>query len=78
MFGLGPNWQTNLAGLGTIFGAAASVITSVSHKQMPDETQMGVLFAALSAGIGLLKAKDKNVTGGTVPATPEAERRVRQ
>lgn len=72
----GTNWQTNLSGLGALFGAAASVATSISHKQMPDETQLGVIFAAVSAGIGLLQAKDKHVTGGTVPATDEAKRRV--
>jgi Phage tail lysozyme len=73
---LGPNWQTSLAGIGAIFGAAAGIIHSVSINQMPDMTQMGVIFAAVSAGFGLIQAKDKAVTGGTVPATPEAKRRV--
>jgi hypothetical protein len=73
---LGPNWQTSLSGIGALLGAAAGVVHSISIGQMPDTTQMGVLFAAVSAGVGLLQAKDKAVTGGTVPATPEAKRRV--
>jgi hypothetical protein len=73
---LGPNWQTNLAGIGTLLGAAAGIAHSVSIGQMPDGTQLSTLFAAITAGIGLLQAKDKNVTGGTVPATIEAKKRV--
>jgi hypothetical protein len=33
-------------------------------------------FAAISAGFGLIQAKDKDVTGGTIPATLEAKKRV--
>lgn len=74
MFGL--NWQTNLGGIGALLGAAAGIAHSISVGQMPDVTQLGVLFAAVSAGFGLMQAKDKNVTGGTIPATFEAKRRV--
>ena len=73
---LGPNWQTSLSGIGALLGAAAGIVHSISIGQMPDMTQMGVLFAAVSAGFGLIQAKDKAVTGGTIPATPEAKRRV--
>lgn len=73
---LGPNWQTSLSGIGALLGAAAGIAHSISIGQLPDSTQLGVIFAAVSAGIGLIQAKDKAVTGGTVPATPEAKRRV--
>jgi len=73
---LGPNWQTSLSGIGALLGAAAGIFHSVSVGQMPDMTQIGILFAAVSAGVGLLQAKDKAVTGGTIPATPEAKKRV--
>ncbi|MGH6836334.1 MAG: phage tail tip lysozyme [Methylocella sp.] len=73
---LGSNWQTSLSGIGAILGAAAGIAHSLSVGQMPDATQMGVLFAAVAAGYGLIQAKDKNVTGGTIPATAEAKRRV--
>jgi hypothetical protein len=76
MFMFGTNWQTNVSGFATLLGAAASVAASIGKKQMPDETQLGIIFAAISTGVGLLQAKDKNVTGGTVPATKEAQRRV--
>ena len=69
------NWQTSAAGIGAILGAVAAIATSVSHGQMPDITQISILFAAVSSGIGLLNAKDHNVTGGTVPATVEAVKR---
>ena len=69
------NWQTTAAGAGSLLGAVAAILHSVSTGQMPDITQMSILFAAVSSGIGLLSAKDKNVTGGTVPATPEAVKR---
>ena len=69
------NWQTTVGGLGSLLGAVSAIAISVSHGQMPDVTQIAILFAAVSSGIGLLNAKDHNVTGGTVPATPEAARR---
>ena len=69
------NWQTSAAGIGSILGAVSAIAMSVSHGQMPDITQLSILFAAVSSGIGLLNAKDHNVTGGTVPATQEAVRR---
>jgi len=43
---------------------------------MPDQTQVYTILSSALAGIGLLFSKDWNKTGGTVPATKEAERRV--
>ena len=63
------NWRTGLAGIAAIATGAASVINS------PGGTDMTQGIAAILAGIGLLTAKDAQVTGGTVPATPEAEKR---
>ena len=72
----GSSWQTTTAGVGSLLGAAATLMTAISHGQMPDPETIGLLISSVTAGIGLLRAKDANVTGGTVPATPEAAKRV--
>jgi Phage tail lysozyme len=69
------NWQTTASGVGALLGATAAILHSVSVGQMPDVTQVAILFAAVSSGIGLIQAKDKNVTGGTIPQTVEASKR---
>lgn len=51
------NWKTSLAGLGAILTGAAMIVKGNYVEGI----------ASVSAGIGLLKAKDSNVTGGTVP-----------
>jgi hypothetical protein len=51
------NWKTSLMGIAIII---AGVYVFISTK---DYTQAGI---AIAAGIGLLNAKDDNVTGGTV------------
>jgi len=51
------NWKTTLVGITIII---AGIYVFVTTK---DWTQAGI---AVTAGIGLLLAKDNNVTGGTV------------
>lgn len=51
------NWKTTLVGL-VLIGAGIYVFI-----QTKDYTQSGL---AIAAGIGLILAKDNNVTGGTV------------
>jgi hypothetical protein len=64
------NWKTLLGGLIAGLPAIINFITPV----IPIEYQgLAVGFGALIIG---LFAKDKNVTGGTVAATPEATKRV--
>lgn len=69
MLGFLKNYKTTLAGLAAIFGAAAAIAGDPTQAGDP-----GILSTIL-AGIGLLFAKDSNVTGGTKPQTPEAEKR---
>jgi lysozyme family protein len=73
---LGTNWKTNTAGIATLFGAASAILTSIGKGQIPDPTELSIIISAITTGVGLLAAKDKNVTGGDVPQTNEAKRRV--
>lgn len=52
------NWKTTLAGILAILGVAVK-IASTGQGDASD-------LAAFLAGVGLLMAKDHNVTGGTV------------
>jgi hypothetical protein len=70
------NWQTSGAGIGTLLAAVASIVSSVSQGHVPDGAQVSILMMGIATGIGLLRAKDQNVTGGSVAQTPEAQRRV--
>ncbi len=69
---LGKSWQTTLAGILT--GIAS---TSTIGWMDPDGSpNLGSILVGIGiAAMGAL-AKQHNVTGGTVPTTPEAETRV--
>lgn len=59
------NWKTSLVGAVVILaGVALTAIGNVA----------GV--AIIPIGVGFFFTKDSDVTGGTNPATPEAEKRV--
>jgi hypothetical protein len=58
------NWKTTLAGVGTLAGAIATVATTLSKGTLDQQT-LTTLFSTVLAGIGLIAAKDSNVTGGT-------------
>ena len=59
------NWKTTLAGLAALLTVAAKLLNDPSSFEMTD---VGVVAGA----IGLLKAKDGDVTGGTRPQTTPA------
>ena len=59
------NWKTSAAGAAAILGAVADVLTQASTRSWSME-RLVADFAAASAGVGLIFAKDGNVTGGTV------------
>lgn len=52
------NWRTTLSGVSSII---AGVTLYVNNPEQIEEA-----FALVSIGIGLIFAKDNNVTGGTV------------
>jgi hypothetical protein len=70
VFGI-TNWKTALAGI--VAGSAGVAQAIPSFKPYADIINT---IGLIAAGIVGVTAKDGDVTGGTVPATPEAKRRV--
>jgi hypothetical protein len=66
------NYKTTLSGIGVICAALGNAITEYLAGGFP-AVNIPVLIAGLSTGIGLLFAKDMNVTGGTVPQASSPE-----
>ena len=54
------SWKTTLGGVGAILGGLADICNGLYHNTLPN---WSVDFAAITGGIGLLFAKDSNVTG---------------
>ena len=61
------NWKTTLAGISALLAVAVKVVNG-SGVGAED-------IAIITGALGLLFAKDGNVTGGTKPATEEAKAR---
>ncbi len=59
---IGTNWKTSAAGIGMILGALGDIAHNIS---VGTPVNFSVSLTAIVAGIGLLAAKDSNVTGGT-------------
>lgn len=58
------NWKTTATGILTIVVALGSAALGFFKTgTIPD---LGAMVAAITAGIGLITAKDSNVTGGEV------------
>ncbi len=57
------NWRTTVLGLCAILTAVAGFLKATLDGDPVTEPDMTALVAAISAGIGLLFAKDANVTG---------------
>jgi hypothetical protein len=78
----GPNWKTTVYGWITALSAAIAVKPDLIAF-LPDsfeKTVSGIagLIAVVAGGTFAAVAKDRNVTGGTVAQTPEAEERVEE
>lgn len=58
------NWKTTLAGIGAIMATLGAAIAAFMHRDA--QTAIMTIISGLPAGVGLLFAKDKNVTGGTI------------
>lgn len=57
------SWKTTTTGVLAIVTALASAVTNVLQNHPVDWT---AVMTAVMAGVGLISAKDNNVTGGTV------------
>jgi len=76
----GPNWRTTTWGFLTILAAVVSFQPD-AIAFLPDNVEKYVrgicgIVAIITAGKFVANTKDKDVTGGTVPATKEAKKRV--
>jgi len=60
------NWKTSLSGIMTIVFGGWVIAQPIIGGQAPDGNAIAQAMAAIIAGVGLLAAKDQNVTGGTV------------
>ena len=74
---LGVNWKTTLAGIGQILGSIAGIVIAVASGNLPAIISTVVSsIGGISGGVGMINAKDKDVTGGVIPATKEASARI--
>jgi hypothetical protein len=65
-----------ILGISVILGALASVAAALFDGDPLTNPDFTAALTAIVAGIGNIMAKGAANTGGTVPATPEAEARV--
>lgn len=59
------SYKTTIMGVLAIIGAAVSLAQAVMNGSVNGEV-ISASLSAIMAGIGLIAAKDSNVTGGTV------------
>jgi hypothetical protein len=59
------NWKTGLSGAALILGALADLATQAASGAW-DGNRILADLTALGSGLGLIFAKDANVTGGSV------------
>lgn len=70
----GQSWKTTSTGILMIVGAIVGLVFAYKGNSINEGTVTGAA-TAIVGGIGLLAAKDSNVTGGTVisaSSNPEA------
>lgn len=60
------NWKTTWAGL-TAIGLGIGAIAGMAKSGVWEGNALLAAFSSISSGVGLIFAKDGNVTGGTVP-----------
>lgn len=68
------NWKTTVFGTGGIMTALVDIISNFAAGT-PEKINWAIDIPIIITGLGLVFAKDSNVTGGSVAATREAENR---
>lgn len=63
---LGSNWKTGLAGWLGLIGTTVHVVQDLTSGKAVDTVAVTV---AITTSLGLIKAKDQDVTGGVRPNT---------
>lgn len=80
----GPNWRSSASGITTVIAVTTAIAIHSDPSLvafLPDNLEIYVigiskLVAVVSGIIFALTVKDAAVTGGTVPQTNEAEKRI--
>lgn len=67
---MNKSWRTTTLGIVAVLTAVLGFVKTTIDGDPTTEPDMAALIAAISAGIGLLFAKDAKVTG--LPGKPEA------
>lgn len=62
------SWKTTTAGIGAILVAVGSALTAMFDNDPVTLPDWGAVVAAVIAGIGLITARDNNVTSEQVGA----------
>jgi hypothetical protein len=57
------SWRTTLAGILAIVGTLSPIVGKIAQGGTVDINDIGAAIAGVSAGVGLIKAKDALVTG---------------
>lgn len=65
------NLKTTLAGVGTIMVAVGSALKAIFDGDPTTNVDMGATIAAITAGVGLIAARDAKPTGPTLPPPVE-------
>ena len=60
---MSKNWKTTGAGIAAIVVAAGAILTALTDNDPATNPDWTALVAAVIAGVGLIFAKDGNVTG---------------
>jgi len=68
---LGASWATTLAGISTILIGLGNAILEFSKGGFA-AVNWTVLFAAVTTGVGLIVAKDANVSNAPAPAAAKS------
>lgn len=56
------SWKTTIAGIGAILVAAGSALSALFDMDPQTVPDWGAVLSAIIAGIGLITARDNNVT----------------
>jgi putative flippase GtrA len=59
------NWKTTSAGIAAIAGSIIAAYFAIRNHTFDEATATGCI-AGILTGVGLITAKDNNVTGGSV------------
>ena len=62
------NWETTLFGIGTIVAAIAAAIIAYCDGDPDTNVNLAGMVAAITAGFGLIRARDGNKSSRTVGA----------